>query len=1232
MKKILGLDLGVASIGWGLITVDDNNVPNKILGMGSRIVPLSTDDANEFTTGKAISKNAKRTEKRTARKGYDRYQLRRQNLTEKLRELKMLPDEHLIKLPTLELWQLRANGATEGHKLELPEIGRVLYHINQKRGYKHAKADESADTKQKAYVAEVNARYANIIELNMTIGQFFAQKLKESEIKNEKGVFYTYRTKEQVFPRKAYEAEFDQIMAVQKKFYPSILTDEVINQLRNEIIFYQRGLKSCKHLVSLCEFEKRAYTNKEGKTVYDGPKVAPKSSPLFQVCKIWEEVNNLTLKNRKNETLEILSNQRKEMFDFLDSHEKMTLTDMYKILGISKADGWWGGKAIGKGLQGNTTKMSLKKALSAMDNADNLLKFDLTTIDTGVLDEDSGELQQVVSPDFQEQPLYQLWHTVYSLSDKAELANALSKNFGITDSATIDSLYALDFVKPGFGNKSAKAIRRILPALQMGLKYSEACEYAGFKHSESLTVEENNKRELIDHLPLLQKNTLRQPVVEKVLNQMINVVNAIVDEYGAIDEIRVELSRELKQSKDERDATTKNINAREKENKSIADKIAEYGIGVSRSRILKYRLWEESQHRCFYCGQPVNVKEFLSGLDFEIEHVIPKALLFDDSFSNKVCACRKCNAEKSNQTAYDFMSQKGEDTLKTYLTNVEKYFKDGLISKTKRERLLTPASKIPTDFIERDLRLSQYIARKSMEILKQVCRTVNASSGSVTDFVRHTWGYDEILHSLNLQRYRQGDWTEMKEFEINGQKHIEERIKDWTKRLDHRHHSIDALVVALTQQSIIQRLNNLNTERDAMFMEIEKQSDDWKNKYSLLEEWLRERPHFSVADVTKVVDQILVSFKAGKRVATTTKRIKYDHGKKIVLQDHLITPRGALSEESVYGKIKIIEKEKPIKYIFENPHLIYKDYIRELVMQRLADNDGNVKKAIDSLKKQPILVSKNRDVELKYATCYKQEYVIKYPLSSLTVKDVDSIIDPAIREIVRQRLKQYGDKPKEAFSTPLYSDKANTIQINSVRCLTGLSDLVIRPIKFDESGKPIAFSKPGNNHHIAIYRDENGTLQETVVTFWHAVERKEYGIPVIITSPQDVWDSIIDNDSLPESFLAQLPDVKWSFVTSIQQNEMFILGMEEDSFQNALSTNDFATLNKYLYRVQKCSTKNYCFRYHIETSVDDKYQGVKNEMRSKNIGRVKIIQSLDSLFNANPHKVQVTLLGKINPC
>ena len=131
-------------------------------------------------------------------------------------------------------------------------------------------------------------------------------------------------------------------------------------------------------------------------------------------------------------------------------------------------------------------------------------------------------------------------------------------------------------------------------------------------------------------------------------------------------------------------------------------------------------------------------------------------------------------------------------------------------------------------------------------------------------------------------------------------------------------------------------------------------------------------------------------------------------------------------------------------------------------------------------------------------------------------------------------------------------------------------------MRYDENGEPIAFVKPGNNHHVAIYEDEKGNMQEHIATFWHAVERKKYGVPVIITDLAQLWDNIEDN--LPESFMKQLPpSATWKFKFSMQQNEMFILGMDEADFQEAIKNGDNATLSKYLYSVQKFASCYYVF-------------------------------------------------------
>ena len=185
-------------------------------------------------------------------------------------------------------------------------------------------------------------------------------------------------------------------------------------------------------------------------------------------------------------------------------------------------------------------------------------------------------------------------------------------------------------------------------------------------------------------------------------------MNALMEKYGRFDEIRVELARELKQSKEERSNTYKSINKNQRENEQIAKRIVEYGV-PTRSRIQKYKMWEESKHCCIYCGQPVDVGDFLRGFDVEVEHIIPKSLYFDDSFANKVCSCRSCNKEKNNRTAYDYMKSKGEKALSDYVERVNTMYTNNQISKTKWQNLLTPVDKISIDFIDRQLRESQYI-------------------------------------------------------------------------------------------------------------------------------------------------------------------------------------------------------------------------------------------------------------------------------------------------------------------------------------------------------------------------------------------------------------------------------------------------------------------------------------------------------------------------------------------
>ena len=1187
-KHVLGLDLGVGSIGWCLIALDAQGDPAEILGMGSRVVPLTNlGDDKAFSKGKAFTANQKRTARRTMRRGFARYQLRRYRLRRELEKVGMLPDAALIQLPLLELWELRERAATAGRRLTLPELGRVLCHINQKRGYRHVKSDAAAivgDEGEKkdsnsAYLAGIRANDEKLQDEHKTVGQYFAEQLRRSQSESPTGGI-SYRIKDQIFSRQRYIDEYDQIMAAQRVHYPDILTDEFIRMLRDEVIFMQRPLKSCKHLVSLCEFEKQEKVmrvqqddGKGGRQLVErrvkfGPKVAPKSSPLFQLCRIYEAVNNIRLTRPDGSPRDITPEERAKIVAHLQSSASLSFAALKKLL---KEKALIADQLTTKsGLKGNSTRVALASALQPYPQYHHLLDMELETrmMTVQLTDEETGEVTErevaVVTDSYVRQPLYRLWHILYSIEERDAMCRALITQLGMKeedlDGGLLDQLYRLDFVKPGYGNKSAKFICKLLPQLQQGLGYSEACTAVGYRHSNSPTSEEIAERTLLEKIPLLQRNELRQPLVEKILNQMINLVNALKAEYG-IDEVRVELARELKMSREERERMTRQNGERKKANDKVAEKIQKCGLFPTKSRIRKYRLWEEAGRQCLYCGRSIDEKQCLNGDDMEVEHIIPKSVLYDDSYGNKTCACRRCNKEKGNRTALEYIRAKGwEDE---YMERINERLKAKKISYSKYQRLRWLKEDIPSDFLERQLRLTQYISRQAMAILQQGIRRVSASEGGVTARLRSLWGYGKILHTLNLDRYDSMGETERVSRE--GEATEELRITNWSKRMDHRHHAIDALVVACTRQSYIQRLNRLSSEfgredKKKEDQEAQEQQATETGRLSNLERWLTQRPHLSVRAVSDKVAEILISYRPGKRVVTRGRNIyrkKTADGREVTcVQRGVLVPRGELMEASLYGKILSQGRERIVK---------------------------------------------------------------RYPLHALK----GEVVDPRLRELITTYNQELKSREKGAPIPPLCLDKDKKQEVRSVRCYAKTLSLdKAIPTCFDEKGEPTAFVKSASNHHLALYRTPKGRLVESIVTFWDAVDRARYGIPLVITHSREVMEQVLQRGDIPESVLRSLPPSDWVFVESLQLNEMVIIGLSDEELQRALEVQDYRKLSEHLYRVQKLSAGKYFIRYHLDTDVDE-------DNRSGRIPKFYQL-SLDAYKKNNVRKVRVDLLGRIS--
>ncbi len=1209
MKKILGLDLGSTSIGWAFLAEDSDRT--QILRLGVRLIPYTGDEQDEFSKGRAISLNKQRTLARTARKTNHRYKLRKRALTEELNALGMMPGDALMKaIDPVTLYGLRAKAATA--QVTLSEFGRILFLLNQKRGYRSTRSgpEDEGGKKLSDYLAELRERKERLERDNMTIGQYFFAEYQRDR---------WFQTRKKVFPRDCYIHEFNSLWKTQQQFYPDILTDTVRDRLRDNIIYYQRRLKSQKHLVGECRFEKHH-------------KVAPRSSPLFQFEKIWESINAISIRNKANEPYELSLEQKQKIFDHLIAQDKLSATELMKMVGLNWRQGWTANEQIRKaGLQGDTTRSRLRKAFAKAGIKDTQawMRFDIlhTRMET---DPETGEITEHLSirSDFEQEPLYALWHLLYSVDEPDRLIPALMRKYGFS-SETAEILSAVDFKKDGFGNKSARAIRKLLPGLLKGMVYSEAAEHVGYNHSDSITTEENLNRQLKDTLERYPRNTLRQPVVEKILNQLVNLINGIMQDgsLGRPDEIRIELARELRQSREERERTYKRNNEADRAHQEIVARLTDEfpGLSVTRKVIEKYKLYEQQGKRCMYSGQLLTLSQVLLGDGVDVDHIIPQSKLFDDSFQNKVLALRVENALKDNATALDYMSSKSKEELDDFLERVNLLFDNGTITRAKRDRLLMKEQDIPEDFINRQLNETRYISREAMRLLKQVSRNVYATSGSVTEFLRNQWGYNEVLKQLNRPIY-----------EAAG-KVIDGKIEGWSKRDDHRHHAIDAFIVACTRQSFIQQLNTLNSRitREHLNRVVKEHvTDGWQARKSLLEQYIQTQRPLSTETVKHAVAGILISQKPSKKVATISRNVV--NGKTQLT----LTPRGQLHKEQVYGRIRrYAEKKTPLNGRFNETERIANPQIRKLVAERLAAFDNDPKKAFKDLDKHPIWTDAAHTKALTEVTLWEDYFVFRYALDmNFKEKDIKHIIDKQIREKVRERFDaRQGQKDhplKNLAQDPIWLNEEKGIRVTSVRCFTGLKDLVPlhtakeghtgTPRNIDAAGRPVDFVSTRNNHHIALYESPDGKWQECVVTLWQAVERKKAGLPVVIENPTTAWDTALAKGIENQDLLNGLPQPEWRFITSLQQNEMFVFGMDYESLTHSLKHQEYNLIAANTYRVQKLSEKYYVFRQHKETRLEKDNDEANQHLA---MGKMIRITSLERFKAASPIKIRIDTLG-----
>ncbi len=744
---ILGLDLGTSSIGWAIIDIKQPTEQslNKLLPEALRCsgVRIFAEGMDRSKGEKSL--NQDRSDARSLRRQGFRRVRRKQKLLHALQDAGLLPtqaDQLDILMAKEDPYALRTRALDE--KLAPYQIGRALYHLGQRRGYlSNRKTGKSKDDGKVATAI-------NDIKTTMqqhgyrTIGEYFFHLDPHQQ-----------RRRGQYTAREDYLNEFNIIWETQAKYYKKQM--DVANQQRiHHAIFYQRPLKIQKHLVGLCEFE-------------PGRKRAPKASLAAQEFRLWQSLNNLKVLFSSGEERFLTDKERATLHKKLCDKKQLDWNKIRKELDFNENAQFNLEKVRKSGLLGNQTAAIIISAIGKKD-------------------------WKSLNHTQQEQLTYDLMN----IDSDAVLLKRLTRTYSFS-AEQIDKLILKSLELPkGYLHLSSKAARNITHVLQrmatpnnQGPSYDQACAEASYDHKKTPedgdksllpfpgVLAKNKRKKVIQHAQNELNNTittegLRNPLVERALYQVRRVVNALIKEHGLPTVIRVEMLRDLKNTRKQREEIAFRQLQNTKANERAEKTLKENGIlNPSRSDKLKYRLWEECKHVCPYTGETIPFNAlFGEHPQFDIEHIIPYSRCLDDSYMNKTLCLRKENEQKGNQTPWEFYHS-NEAHYKEVLQRAKK------LPYAKFKRFSKEAIKDLDDFVSQQLNESRYIARKTVAYLQQLKGVrIEPVKGGTTALLRRAWGLNNILSD-------------------SGEK----------TRLDHRHHAIDAIVCALTDRAAVQKLN-----------------------------------------------------------------------------------------------------------------------------------------------------------------------------------------------------------------------------------------------------------------------------------------------------------------------------------------------------------------------------------------------------------------------------------------
>jgi CRISPR-associated endonuclease Csn1 len=1162
---------------------------------------------------------------------------------------------------------------------------------------------------------------------NKTVGAYIYNALLQDPKQKINGKLI--RTIERFY----YKAEIKAILEKQKEFHPElqdkVLFSDVLEELypnnevhRNilqsadftklfvdDIIFYQRPLKSKKSLISNCKFEYRTYKDVDGVIQKEPIKCAPKSHPLYQELRLWKFVKDLKIYEREkvidgklysdyNVTGEFIKSEDELviLFDWLNERKEITqdtlLSSFFKVKkkkGDEKLPYRWN-YVEDKEYPCNEIHSQFVNRLSKIKD-----------IPAGFL-----TLEKELA----------LWHILYSVTDKHEIEKALQtfvrKNglpFGF-----VDAFKKFPPFKNDYGAYSEKALKKLLPLMRMGkywnygdiatqtqerisklitgevdssiknqvrekaIDLSDPNHFRGLpewlaayvvynRHSESSEfIKWKSYHDLERYLEDFKQHSLRNPIVEQVITETLRVVRDIWKKYGDILEIHVELGREMKNPADKRAEMTKRVSENENTNlrmklllielandndvenvrpyspsqqeilKIYEDGVLKSGIEIpedigkiaklsqpSKSELIRYKLWLEQKYCSPYTGEMIPLGKLFTTA-YQIEHIIPQSKYFDDSLSNKVICESVVNGNpyKDNQLGYEFIS-KNEGrivpelstsfkavkifTLQQYEVFIKQHYAN---NPGKKKKLLM--DDIPEAFIERQMNDTRYISKVVKGLLSNIVREENEeeptsknvipTNGSITDTLKRDWGLNDVWNRLVTPRFERmneltksnlfGEWVNKdgkKVFQTQMPLELQKGFNK--KRIDHRHHAMDALVIACATRSHVNYLNNESARAKAKESRYDlknklcfkaKNGEDGNYKWQFIKPW----ESFTM-DAQKALENIVVSFKQNLRVIN--KSVNYFqhfvNGEKVIdkqIKGDSWAIRKPLHKDTVAGQVNLrFRKQVSLLAAIEQWEMLVDKSLKTKIKQLI--NEGLDKKKILKFFAENENKWLGKDIskpEMYYFSNEKEILVASRTAlnDSFNSKTIDSITDTGIQKILKNHLAKYHEvkegktieHPELAFSPEGIEDMNKNI-----RELNGGKphQPILKVRTYEPKGNKFPVGTTGNkkekfveaakgtNLFFAVYKDEQGKRNYETIPFNIVVERQKQGlspVPDINDKGNSLLFYLSPNDLVYVPYLEELlnpQSFNFENLTSKQVNMIYKFVDSSDTTANFIQAN-----------------------------------------------------------------------------